>query len=324
MGSKIIRQMQFATAVTILASGFFALMPVVSATKSDQVTICHATNSQTNPYVVETVNTSSVDERNNRYLDGHGNHDGPIWTQDVTMKAWGDIIPAFESPKGLAFPGKNWDQAGKAIYNNGCKAAASVTSVAQSTTPLNRSETASHNSNTSNSSHVGGEHDTTKVTLCHATNSQTNPYVAITVSTSAVDERNNANYNGHGDHDGGIWSKNASAHSWGDIIPQFTLADGTVYPGKNWTEMGRAILAADCQVARGVSISTTDSTPSTTDNKSQVSITDSTKGSVISDTKGNENLPGQLPTTGVAIMISAIMTSLVGATAYGVVRFIQR
>lgn len=61
-----------------------------------------------------------------------------------------------------------------------------------------------------------------KVTLCHATGSETNPYVSITVAAPAV---LNA---GHGDHER-------------DIIPPFKD-----FPGLNWTDEGQAIHAADC------------------------------------------------------------------------------
>ena len=98
------------------------------ATKSDKVDICHATNAQTNPYTVNSANTSSVDEKNNKFLNGHGDHEGGVWFKGIADHSWGDIIPPFESPKGTKYAGQNWNEAGKAVYNNGCKAA-SVTSV---------------------------------------------------------------------------------------------------------------------------------------------------------------------------------------------------
>jgi LPXTG-motif cell wall-anchored protein len=77
------------------------------ATPSDKVTICHATSSEKNPYRSIPVNTSSIDEINNRHRNGHGDHTG-------------DIIPSFTSPIGTVFPGLNWDAVGQAIWNNGC------------------------------------------------------------------------------------------------------------------------------------------------------------------------------------------------------------
>src|SRR6478736_7203266 len=55
-----------------------------------------------------------------------------------------------------------------------------------------------------------------KVTLCHATDSRTNPYVAITVDYHAVVQ------GGHGGHDGPRFSPDLAAGTkWGDIIPSF-------------------------------------------------------------------------------------------------------
>lgn len=65
-----------------------------------------------------------------------------------------------------------------------------------------------------------------KVTLCHATGSEDNPYVSVTVDDNAV-------LNGHGDHSG-------------DIIPAFDYNGGS-YGGKNLGGDGSAILANGCQ-----------------------------------------------------------------------------
>jgi len=55
------------------------------------VTICHATNSETNPYVIISPDADSVVKA------GHGDHTGPIFQPG--MKAdkvrWGDVIPSF-------------------------------------------------------------------------------------------------------------------------------------------------------------------------------------------------------------------------------------
>lgn len=82
-----------------------------------------------------------------------------------------------------------------------------------------------------------------KVTLCHRTNSDTNPYVRITVDANAVIKE------GHGDHTGPVWSPGLKAQQikWGDIIPPFAYNGGT-YAGMNWTDAGRAIFSAGCAV----------------------------------------------------------------------------
>lgn len=117
--SARIRVIAMVSAV-VIANGVLATTSSY-ATKSDKVVICHATNSHSNPYTRNNVNTSSVDEKNNKFLNGHGDHEGGVWYKGIADHSWGDIIPPFESPKGTNFAGHNWNEAGKAIYNNGCK-----------------------------------------------------------------------------------------------------------------------------------------------------------------------------------------------------------
>ena len=62
----------------------------------------------------------------------------------------------------------------------------------------------------------GDEH---KVTLCHRTNSENNPYVVITVDKASVFKK------GHDSHDeGGVYQSGDKARGvrWGDIIPPFS------------------------------------------------------------------------------------------------------
>jgi hypothetical protein len=87
---------------------------------NDKQTICHATNSDTNPYVVITPNK-------NGDLDGHAKHTGPIWTPALKDQhiSWGDIIPPFDyNDHGTPahFNGLNWTATGQAWFANGCKA----------------------------------------------------------------------------------------------------------------------------------------------------------------------------------------------------------
>jgi hypothetical protein len=113
--------------------------PTASATKPDplhSVTICHRTNSVTHPYVQITVDEASVDG-NSGNDNGHGDHLlehlGPVFDvnadPDVAYPPphngdqWGDIIPPFyadgQTPTG--YPSLNWDAAGQAIFEAGCK-----------------------------------------------------------------------------------------------------------------------------------------------------------------------------------------------------------
>jgi hypothetical protein len=75
-----------------------------------KITICHATASDSNPYVSESVSFDSILPPS----AGHGS---------AGVNA-GDIIPPFDYVKGGvagSYPGSNWDTAHQAIYNNGCK-----------------------------------------------------------------------------------------------------------------------------------------------------------------------------------------------------------
>lgn len=103
-----------------------------------------------------------------------------------------------------------------------------------------------------------------KVTLCHRTNSETNPYVRITVSINSV-----VKGHGHDGHGGPIFQAGmkSAKQKWGDIIPSFTYptkgGDTATYGGKNWPA-GQAILDAGCAVETEPT-TTTSTTPTTSD-----------------------------------------------------------
>ncbi len=108
--------------VAVLLAGLIAIgvsddVSEAPGTRNDKVTIYHATSSKSNPYTVNTVDESSIDEQNNRYLNGHGDHER-------------DIIPPFRD-----FPGRNWDAAGQAIWNNGCKPVDDTTTTSSTSAP---------------------------------------------------------------------------------------------------------------------------------------------------------------------------------------------
>ncbi len=77
-----------------------------------KITICHASNSQTNPYITNEPNRTAD-------VGGHDGHNGPIWYPGISV-AWGDIIPSFTYPGGT-YAGKNWDLYGQSVWNNGCQ-----------------------------------------------------------------------------------------------------------------------------------------------------------------------------------------------------------
>jgi hypothetical protein len=94
---------------------------VSAASKAhEKVTLCHRTDSDTNPYVVITVDIASAGEA--RTAEGHNSHNGPVWSAGLKAAhiKWGDIIPAYTFGS-FSYPGKNLTAAGQAILDNGCK-----------------------------------------------------------------------------------------------------------------------------------------------------------------------------------------------------------
>ncbi|MDQ1600448.1 MAG: hypothetical protein QOD68_1922 [Actinomycetota bacterium] len=99
-----------------------------------------------------------------------------------------------------------------------------------------------------------GGADDHKVTLCHRTNSENNPYVVITIDKAGVFKT------GHDGHDeGGVYQPGDKANGvrWGDIIPAFDYYAGpqdetagtlSHYDGLNNTAAGLDVLANGCQV----------------------------------------------------------------------------
>ena len=109
--------------VNLVAVGAIVGLPAVAYASNGNAngtqTICHATNSNTNPYVLITPNK-------NGDVDGHAKHTGPVWNSSLKAQhiSWGDIIPPFDyNNHGTPahFPGLNWTAAGQAIFDNGCK-----------------------------------------------------------------------------------------------------------------------------------------------------------------------------------------------------------
>jgi hypothetical protein len=85
-----------------------------------------------------------------------------------------------------------------------------------------------------------------KVRICHASSSQSNPYVSEEPTVG-----NNGDLNGgHLNHNGPVFPK----PDWGDIIPPYTYLDANgveqIFPGYNWTPEGQAIWEYGCTPGR--------------------------------------------------------------------------
>lgn len=82
----------------------------VEVISADTIRICHASSSDSNPFVSESPNI-----RNDGSLTGgHLNHTGPLYPIDD----WGDIIPPYHYGS-FNYSGLNWP-AGQSIWDNGC------------------------------------------------------------------------------------------------------------------------------------------------------------------------------------------------------------
>ena len=104
-----------------LGLAFLAAIPVVTAAGLDnekQVRICHATSSESNPYVENTPAIANNGDLEGGHLDDK--HQGPAYPADH----WGDIIPPYkwvDAAGEHVFPGSdNWGAGGQAIWENRC------------------------------------------------------------------------------------------------------------------------------------------------------------------------------------------------------------
>lgn len=180
-------------------------MPNTSPTSEHKITLCHRTASYSNPYVMISVDQNAADglagNSGNR-PDHYGEHQGPIFYRGIPKHTeWGDIIPPIHG----VHDGLNWNSTGQKIHSTGCY----ITT-----------------ENQDSSQHHEGKDHGSKVTLCHATGSETNSFVKITVATSAA-------YHAHIHHQDGE-----------DIIPPFEYKNQT--HSLNWTNEGKQIYNDDC------------------------------------------------------------------------------
>lgn len=88
------------TTLMAIAIAILALSIPALAQNDHKVDICHATGSDSNPYVQNAPSKNSIINGN-----AHAEHQ--------------DIIPPFEHKDGV-FEGRNWDEASQSIWRNGC------------------------------------------------------------------------------------------------------------------------------------------------------------------------------------------------------------
>jgi len=92
----------------------------LAAEPKTEITICHATGSQGNPYVVNSPAINSSGAFAGELSGGHNSHTGPLWFPGIQV-TWGDIIPPYTyPPANFTYAGLNWTTEGQAIYENGC------------------------------------------------------------------------------------------------------------------------------------------------------------------------------------------------------------
>lgn len=126
---KLTTTLMLSAAITVaalsLSTPAYATTDDSQDDKDHKVTICHATNSATNPYVKITIDAHAAVKA------GHAGHNEGVVATSVAkateFKAakitWGDVIPAIPDQN---FTGLNWNGDGKALLNHNC-AVATVT-----------------------------------------------------------------------------------------------------------------------------------------------------------------------------------------------------
>jgi len=171
-----------------------------------------------------------------------------------------------------------------------------------------------------NSSHQN-QHQEKKVTICHRTNSVTNPYEEITVDESAVDGQGASDH--YGQHKGPVATSEAVAQifknnkiDWGDIIPPVQ----GVHAGLNWTAEGQAILRNGCKYVNTSTPPPTTTTPTEGGRGGAVVETAPAPEPQVSAPSRSTNA-GAGGASGSILAPLAAMGASLGTAAYGLVRF---
>lgn len=124
---------------SFVAGVVLVLAPGAQAAQGEKVTICHRTNSVTNPYTVNSVSVSAIDGSKK---NDHSHHLGPVfdfsdpgqYTPPFSGDEWGDIIPPHAVNGNV---GQNWDveaweggPTGAEIHAAGCQEPPETTTTA--------------------------------------------------------------------------------------------------------------------------------------------------------------------------------------------------
>ena len=108
-----------------------------------------------------------------------------------------------------------------------------------------------------------------KVTICHATSSDENPYVENEVDVASI-----LGAQGHDGHDGPVWVIDHPKHEdWGDIIPAFDFGPGEQFDGQN-LPAGQLFLDNHCGIPGTTTSSSTSTTEEPTTSSSSTSTTE--------------------------------------------------
>jgi hypothetical protein len=119
--SRAARRLSWLVVVGMASAALFLPSTAsIAAEPKTEITICHGTGSDSNPYVTESpaINSSGTDA--GLLAGGHNSHTGPVWHPGI-VGGWGDIIPPYDyAPINFHYDGLNWTAEGQAIYNNDC------------------------------------------------------------------------------------------------------------------------------------------------------------------------------------------------------------
>jgi hypothetical protein len=144
-----------------------------------------------------------------------------------------------------------------------------------------------------------GDH---KVTICHRTNADSNPYVVITVDTDAAGGGKDLGAGDHAaEHQGPVWNATLKDQhiEWGDIIPPYVDDQGVAFPGLNWTTEGQALFNNGCAAVvspppttTSAPVTTTTTPVTTTSPPVTVSPTSATASVSVLPTEATATAPG--------------------------------